>query len=115
MTDVLCGEENTQKVIHIESILPGVNEVDVEEGRLPKETGECFLDIDFAEENGYHVGDTIVFSEGTDNEEERILRKETYTVSGIGSGSAYISFERGSSTMGTGEVSRICFIFCRRF
>lgn len=115
MTDVLCGEENTQKVIHIESILPGVNEVDVEEGRLPKETGECFLDIDFAEENGYHVGDTIVFSEGTDNEEERILRKETYTVSGIGSGSAYISFERGSSTMGTGEVSGFAYLLPEDF
>lgn len=114
MTDVLCGEENSQKVLHVESILSGVNEVDVEEGRLPEKAGECFLDIDFADENGYHVGDTLVFSEGK-SKEEALLKETQYTITGIGSGSAYISFGRGSSTLGTGEVAGFVYVLPENF
>ena len=115
MTDVLCGEDNTQRVIHIESIVPGVNETDLEEGALPGKAGECFLDVDFARENGYQVGDTITFSEAAENEDEKVLKRETYTISGLGSASAYISFERGSSTIGTGEVSGFAYILPEDF
>ena len=64
MTDVLCGEENSQKVLHVESIFEDINKVDIEEGRLPEKEGECFLDTDFVAENNYHVGDTLDFFRG---------------------------------------------------
>ena len=44
----------------------------------------CFLDTDFAAENNYHVGDTIVFSAEKGEDEETLLKTTQYTVSGIG-------------------------------
>lgn len=115
MTDVLCGEENSQKVLHIECIFEDINGVDVHEGRLPEKEGECFVDITFAERNGYQVGDTMVFSEGKKEEDETLLKETTYTISGIGSSSAYISFDRGSSTLGTGEVAGFVYVLPENF
>ena len=115
MADVLCGEENSQKVLHVESIFDDINKLDVEEGRLPEKVGECFLDTDFAAENNYHVGDTIVFSEEKGEDEETLLKTTQYTVSGIGSASAYISFGRGSSTLGTGTVAGFAYILPENF
>lgn len=113
MTDVLCGEENSQKVLHVESIFEEINKLDVEEGRLPQKEGECFLDTDFAADNNYHIGDTLIFSEG--KKEETFLKTTKYTITGIGSASTYISFGRGSSTLGTGTVAGFAYILPENF
>ena len=44
-TDVMCGEGQKQKVLHIESINDTVNKLDVQEGRLPEKSGEIGLRI----------------------------------------------------------------------
>ncbi len=66
-TDVMCGEGQKQKVLHIESINDTVNKLDVQEGRLPEKSGEIFLDSTFASTNEYKVGDKVALREDGDS------------------------------------------------
>ena len=40
--DVLCGEESSRKVLHIESLNETVNQITATEGRLPEKKGGVF-------------------------------------------------------------------------
>ena len=116
MTDELCQEEEEKKVLHIESLLEEMNRLTPEQGNLPKEAGECFLDASYAKENGYEVGDTLELSPSESEEgEESVLRRQTFTISGIGYSPAYISFERGSSTLGDGSVAGFLYVLPEAF
>ena len=101
-TDVLCGEAEAQKVLHVEAVNEDVNTLTVAEGQLPEKSGECFLDVEFAEAQGYQIGDQIELREDT---EDPFLKKKTYTVTGLGRSPLYISFNRGNTTLGSGEVN----------
>lgn len=104
-TDAMCQLKDSEKVVHIMSNLPTMNQVDVLEGRMPKKDNECFMDIDFMKMSGYKVGDTIKLESGTDESLDKTLKHSSYKIVGAGSSPCYITFERGSSMIGTGEVS----------
>lgn len=40
-TDVICGETDSQKVLHVESLNKEVNHLSITEGRLPKRAGSA--------------------------------------------------------------------------
>lgn len=104
-TDVLCKSGDSQKVVHIMSLLPTMNQVTVEEGRLPKDTNESVLDIDYYEANGYKIGDEITFSSGTKDAITDSLKYDTYKIVGTVSSPTYVSFGRGNTTIGTGTIN----------
>lgn len=110
MTDVLCGDEKSKQVLHVESLLPTINQVTVTEGALPEKENECLMDEEFAKANGYQVGDSLAIREEVEDGQERMLKKQTLTITGLGNSPAYISFGRGSTTLGTGEVSGFLYV-----
>ena len=111
-TDVMSGEDDARKVLHLEAISSNFNLLTADEGRIPEKNGEIFLDKPFAKNRGYKIGDTISVSEDGDSE---LLKKTTYTVVGIGSSPLYISFNRGNTTLGSGEVSGFGYILPEDF
>ena len=111
-TDVMCGEGQKQKVLHIESINDTVNKLDVQEGRLPEKSGEIFLDSTFASSNEYKVGDKVALREDGDS---TLLVITEYTVVGTGRSPLYISFNRGNTTLGTGEVNGFGYVLPEDF
>ena len=111
-TDVMCGEGQKQKVLHIESINDTVNKLDVQEGRLPEKSGEIFLDSTFASSNEYKVGDKVALREDGDS---TLLVTTEYTVVGTGRSPLYISFNRGNTTLGTGEVNGFGYVLPEDF
>ena len=98
--DFLTETEETQLALHVFSLPEGMNQVSVTKGRLPEKTGECLAD----NETGYRVGDKIVLKSGNDTPVTDTLKTEELTVVGIGSTPCYISFSRGSTTIGTGNL-----------
>ena len=110
--DVMCGEGQKQKVLHIESINDTVNKLDVQEGRLPEKSGEIFLDSTFASSNEYKVGDKVALREDGDSP---LLVTTEYTVVGTGRSPLYISFNRGNTTLGTGEVNGFGYVLPEDF
>ena len=97
-TDALCSVGNKKKVLHVMSSSNDINKVEIVKGRLPKKENECLIDKDFLAQKNYKIGDTIEL-------EGENLKHKKYKVVGIGNHPFYISFKRGSSTIGNGEVS----------
>ena len=103
--DVMVERDGNQKVLHVSSILDSMNQYTVEEGRMPKKDGECLIDQDFIQGSDLKIGDEITLISGTKDPVTDTFSKETFRIVGTGSSPEYISFQRGSSTIGNGEVS----------
>lgn len=103
--DVLCTEGDNQIAVHVMSLLPTMNQVQLEEGRLPEAEDECALDVDYLNESSLEIGDEITFSSGSDDEITDTLKTDTYTITGAVSSPNYISFQRGSTTIGNGSLT----------
>lgn len=110
-TDVMCGEAENQKVLHIESLNAQMNKLKPEEGRLPEKSGEIFLDKAYAHNMGYKLGDSIQLKQ----EDRELLLREDYKVCGIGTSPLYISFNRGNTTLGSGEISGFAYVLPKDF
>ena len=103
--DVLCPVGDNEKVVHMLSMQKNFNQVSVVKGRLPEKAGECLVDEDFLSYTDLKVGDTVTFHSGDGEALTDSLVTDTYNIVGIGNSPLYISFGRGSSTIGTGEIS----------
>ncbi len=87
------------------SMQKNFDQVSLVEGRLPEKAGECLVDEDFLSYTDLKVGDTVTFHSGDGEALTDSLVTDTYKIVGIGNSPLYISFGRGSSTIGTGEIS----------
>lgn len=103
--DALCLANDSMQAVHLMSILPTMNVLTVEEGRLPEKENECVIDADYLEPGGYQIGDQIVFQSGTDDPITDTLVTDTFTIVGAVSSPCYIAFHRGSTTIGTGSIA----------
>lgn len=104
--DVLCRLEGSQPVLHLMSLTEEMNQVTVNEGRLPEKTDEIFMDQKFMDTNQLSVGDTItVFSGDEDQDIDDIVSETEFTIVGSGTSPFYMSIDRGTSTIGNGSVS----------
>ena len=104
--DVLCRLEGSQPVLHLMSLTKELNQVTVNEGRLPEKTDEIFMDQKFLDTNHLSIGDTItVFSGDEDQDIEDIVFETEFTIVGSGTSPFYMSIDRGTSTIGNGSVS----------
>ena len=103
--DVLCPVGDNEKVVHMLSMQKNFDQVSLVEGRLPEKAGECLVDEDFLSYTDLKVGDTVTFHSGDGEALTDSLFTDTYKIVGIGNSPLYISFGRGSSTIGTGEIS----------
>lgn len=99
--DFMQVVDKKQKVLHVISLQDEMNQVKLSDGRMPKKAGECLADQDA----GYKVGDTIKLRSGTSDEVIDTLTTDTLKVVGLCSSPMYISYGRGSATIGTGTIS----------
>lgn len=103
--DALCTEGDNQIVMHVMSLLPSMNQVQVENGRLPEKSDECVVDADFLSKSTLKIGDRVTLSSGTDKPVTDSLKGDTFTIVGSVSSPCYIGFQRGSTTIGSGNIS----------
>lgn len=103
--DVLCSEGDNQIAVHVMSLMPTMNQVQLEAGRLPEAENECAVDVDYLDESSLEIGDEITFSSGSDDHITDTLKTDTFTITGAVSSPNYIAFQRGSTTIGNGTVT----------
>lgn len=99
--DFMQVVDKKQKVLHVISLQDEMNQVKLSDGRMPQKAGECLADQDA----GYKVGDIIKLRSGTSDEVIDTLTTDTLKVVGLCSSPMYISYGRGSATIGTGTIS----------
>lgn len=103
--DALCMKKDSQAAVHIMSVLPTMNRLSVENGRLPETVDECAVDAEFLAESDYEIGDEILITSGTEDAITETLTTDVFTIVGTVSSPCYISFGRGSTNIGTGSIS----------
>ena len=104
-TDVLCTIRGNQVAVHVMALQDKMNQVQLEDGRLPKKENECVIDADYLDGKNLKIGDKITLSSGTSDSLEDTLKIDTFTIVGTVSSPEYIAFHRGSTTIGNGSVS----------
>ncbi len=103
------GGKAAVKVISYSEEQP-LNKLHITEGRLPESSGECVVDSHFRNRSAYALGDKITFSADGNENIADYLDKTEYTVVGIADSPLYVSFDRGSTTIGTGTLSGFVYI-----
>lgn len=108
--DVLCRTDDYEYVLKVMSKTDSMNQINILTGRLPENINECLVDEQFLNNTGFKIGDTIALSSGTDKELNKSLKNDNYTIVGVGSSSYYLSFDRGSSSIGNGKINNFIIV-----
>jgi putative ABC transport system permease protein len=85
-----------------------INQVILVEGRFPEKPGEILAESGNGINPTFPIGSKIKFSTGTDEDISDVLKRDEYVVVGLVNTPYYISFERGTTNIGTGTIS--CFL-----
>ena len=86
------------------SLSSELNQLTVKEGRLPEKSGERLIDEQLLQVTEFALGDEITLNSGTKDPVSDTLKRETYTVVGIGTSPYYLNLDRGSAQIGNGDV-----------
>lgn len=115
--DVLTTYHNRELVLKLHALPKDLsdenknylNRVKVIEGRLPQKSGEVVI-----EQGAYmdqiKIGSKLTLESGTDTPLSDQLHTVEYTVVGIVQTPYYLSFDKGSSTIGSGQISSFVMI-----
>ena len=71
---MLFTEGDNKIVVHVMSMLPTMNQVQLEDGDFPEADDECALDVDYLKESSLEIGDKITLISGTDDDVSDTLR-----------------------------------------
>ncbi len=115
MTDVLCEIDDNEKVVHVESMAETLNKIDIQDGRMPEAADECVVDAQWLLTQDFQIGDTIALKSGTDDDLSDTLDYDTFTIVGTCSSPLYISFDRGSTNVGKGEIDAFIYVPAESF
>ena len=102
-TEALSATENDLLVVNVMSLSDHINQMTVTEGRLPASENECFLDASVMNAGGFKLGDTFVMT-NEEGETPTNLKHGEYTIVGYGTWSWYLSWTRGSASIGDGSL-----------
>lgn len=113
--DTLSQIDSTQMVIKVISygIDQKMNKIRVVEGRMPERENECLVEASSATNKLYgtfHIGDTIKLQSGTNEALSKSLKHTKYKIVGTCYNPNYLSYEKGSSNIGSGTVNSFIYI-----
>ena len=103
--DALIHQPENDLIVKLHSLSEqGINQPNLRSGRLPESDGECLVEPALLTLLGAQLGDTLTLDTG-DGDFAGALARDTFTIVGTADSPLYISFQRGSSSLGTGKVS----------
>lgn len=87
-----------------------INRTKLVEGRYPTKPNECLAENGKIKNTQMSIGSTIKLSSGTDKDISENLKETEFTVVGIVETPYYITFERGTTTLGSGKIDNFIMI-----
>lgn len=106
--DAFASGPDLDIVVKVWSLPQRINQVTVTDGRLPEAADECAVEENLLETLGLEVGDTLQLK--TQGDYADALTASAFTIVGTVVSPYYISVERGTSTLGTGQVSAYVYL-----
>ena len=114
-SDYLCDSEGEQYVVHLMA-QSDMAKCQAEEGRLPEKADEIFLDTELAQALGCQIGDKItLYEEEQEGDKPEGLAYGEFEITGIGSSPMYLSINRGSASVGNGQVTGFAVVLPEAF
>lgn len=105
--------EGNEDVIRAHSLMNHINGLEIVAGRLPQSDTECIVDTVLYDESA--IGSSIVFSENNDQDDLDNFVHDRYTIVGVAQASAYIQFERGTTSLGNGRIGGFMYLLPEGF
>ncbi len=111
--DVLV-KQNTQEYVMKVLTLPDnldpnnpdyMNQAVLIEGRLPENENECVIEAGKISHFDADIGTVLTLNSGTDDELSDVLKTTEFTVVGKVNNPYYLSYQKGSSNIGSGSIS----------
>lgn len=106
--DVLAESESGLKAVKLHAIPDnsnGMNKPVLVEGRMPEKSGECVLDSRIAGGEFGDIGDTLTISDKNEADTLDMLKTREFTITGIVDSPYYISVQRGTTSIGNGNIA----------
>ena len=95
--------EEAKYTLGLYSLPQTINTLNLTEGRLPENETECLIDADFASNTGLKIGDKISFTAEAGKEVGETLINNDFTIVGLGLSANFLTFDRGTASIGTGK------------
>ncbi len=111
--DVLYEQGEAEDALKLYTITEGVNECKLVAGTMPSKNNECVLDANLAEV--FPLGSEIVFSANNKEDTLEMLKYTKYQVVGHVYNPVYLNAERGTTTLGDGQLSGFAYLMSEGF
>ena len=95
-------------VAKVHSLPQTLNTITLTDGRMPEAADECVVEEHLLELLGLEIGDSLTLS--TSGDYADALTVDAVTIVGVVISPLYISVERGTSTLGTGQVAAYLYL-----
>lgn len=112
--DALSDDED-KRAIRLMSLSDQINVPVIVEGRAPASEGECLLDSLLKVYGIYEIGDTVSFVSGTDADLGAQMSVTSFTVVGFADLPQYTDVNRGTGTVGNGELDGFALVLPQVF
>ncbi len=114
-SDYLAKEENRELTVKLFSLDPkqSINTPRLVEGRMPTKADECLYQAPSATAKllgSKEIGDTITLYSGTETPLDEELTTDTFTIVGLAYNPNYLSYDLGSSAIGSGTVDTFVYV-----
>ncbi len=96
---------SSEYVLRAHSLTDNINGIRLTAGRMPQNENECII-----EDGKFTIGGTIALAEDNSDTVKNALKSHTFTIVGSADSSMYINFERGTTSVGNGEVSAFVYL-----
>ncbi len=111
--DVLfLDEEENEIVLKVHSLPENINQIQLEEGRMPENAQECLIDAAYTE---LSIGDKISISEMNEEDTTESFKEKNFTIVGTAYTSYYLNYERGTTSIGTGNIDGYLYVLEESF
>jgi len=113
--DALYEKNDLQLIFKLHSMIIGdnilnqLNMADLNYGRLPEKYNEILVEEGFLHVARLEIGDDIVFGSGKNEDIRNSLKTNTFKIVGVIVSPVYISAQRGSGSIGNGQIN--CFAY----
>ena len=108
-SDLIVKEGDVDSVVRVMALPDEKHEINkplLKEGRFPEKDDECLLDGYYAKLSGMKIGDTVIFSEKTENTPTTdFIKHLKYKIVGLADSPLYLTYSRGSTNVGGGSIS----------
>lgn len=99
------GAEHVMKLI---SVPEKVNLLQITEGRMPEQADECIVDEHFFRSE--QLGETLTVSKTNASDDKKLVTQKTYTIVGLCRSSLYTMYDRGTTSVGNGNVDAFVYV-----